>query len=290
MNDRIYDFKNLRPPASYPVYPPYHKGKYLEEYFYNFYIKNKQKFDETGFTYIPIFWTNIYITNTNRNLIQPYLNALPAGKYFTVSQHDDAVTEILPKNTLSFEAGGNKNGIPIPLICSSINTDNSSPIAKDIFCSFVGSILSGSLRHKLYNIFSNDSDFYFSPQDWTTNVQQTRLEHFIKTTKRSKFTLCPRGYGAQSFRVYETLQLNSIPVIIYDKEWLPFNDEVDWSTFSVLVHESEMYLLKEKLLQISDTSFYEMVQKGQKIYKDYFTLESTSKHIFNILNRASNTK
>ena len=30
----MIDFKNLRPPANYPAYPPYHVGDYLEEFFY----------------------------------------------------------------------------------------------------------------------------------------------------------------------------------------------------------------------------------------------------------------
>lgn len=288
--NNIADFQHLRPPANYDTYPPYHKGDYLEEYFYKFYLKNKTVFDKTGYTYIPIFWTNIYITGQNKNLIQTYLDILPPKKYFTVSQHDDAVTEKLPPNTISFEAGGNKNGIPIPLICSPIICNNALSISKDIFCSFVGSILEGSLRHKIYNIFVNDTDFYFSPQNWTTNVHQTRLDHFIETTKRSKFTLCPRGYGAQSFRVYETLQLNSVPVIVYDKEWLPFKDEVDWSTFSVLVHESEIHLLKEKLLQISDEQITCMLNKGKEIYNNFFTLEKTSQQILKYLQNLTSRK
>ena len=113
------DFKNLRVPADYPIYPPYHEGDYMEEYFYKFYIQNKSDFDKTGFTLIPIFWTNVYLTSKNSDLLQPYLNYLPKDKkYFTISQHDDAVNEILPPGTLSFEGGGNKNGIPVPLICS----------------------------------------------------------------------------------------------------------------------------------------------------------------------------
>ena len=40
------NFKNLRVPATYPVYPPYHTGKYLEEYFYEYYLTNKDKFDK----------------------------------------------------------------------------------------------------------------------------------------------------------------------------------------------------------------------------------------------------
>jgi hypothetical protein len=33
-------FKDFRPSPKYPIYPPYHKGLYLEDYFINFYSKN----------------------------------------------------------------------------------------------------------------------------------------------------------------------------------------------------------------------------------------------------------
>jgi hypothetical protein len=277
----MYDFKNLRPPANYPVYPPYHKGNYIEEYFYKFYIRNKKDFDKTGYTYIPIFWTNIYITGLNRDLIQPYLNALPEGKYFTVSQHDDAVEEILPLGTISFEAGGNKNGIPIPLICSPLDEQLCTPVQKDILCSFVGSILPNSLREKLYNAFKND--FYFSPQHWTNQVQEDRLNHFIQITKRSEFTLCPRGYGAQSYRLYEVLQLGSIPVFVYDKPWFPFESKIDWDSFCVRIHESKIDSLKSRLLDFSFKQKQQMLQNGKELYKKYFTLESVSRNILNML-------
>jgi mannosyltransferase OCH1-like enzyme len=286
----IYDFKNLRPPATYNTYPPYHKGEYLEEYFFNFYIKNKQCFDETGYTYIPIFWTNVYITGQNKHLIQPYLDALPPKKYFTVSQHDDAVSEKLPPNTLSFEAGGNKDGIPIPLICSQLDLSLCKPALKDIFCSFVGSIIENSLRHKIYNLFTKDPDIYFSLQNWTPQVTQNRFDHFIDITKRSKFALCPRGYGAQSFRVYEVLQLGTIPVIIYDKEWLPFNSSVDWSSFSVLIHENDIHNIKEILLQINDEQINSMLKKGKEVYNNFFTLEKTSQQILKYLQNITSRK
>lgn len=282
----IYDFKELRPAANYPVYPPYHKGDYLEEYFYKFYITNKDLFDQTGYTYIPIFWTNVYITGHNKHLIQQYIDVLPSKKYFTVSQHDDAVNEKLPTGTISFEAGGNKGGIPIPLICSPLDKSLCAPSGnKDIFCSFVGSIIHGSLRHRLYSMYFRDASFYFSPQEWTSTVPQDRFNHFIDITKRSHFALCPRGYGLQSFRIYEVLQLGSIPVIVYDKDWFPFNDVLDWKTFSVLIHQNELHLLKEKLSSISDQQINEMLATGKQIYEKYFTLDGTCQQILKILQR-----
>lgn len=138
----VYDFKLLRPPPKYPTYPPYHTGEYLEEYFYSFYLSNKSKFDELNVTLIPVFWTNVYNNGEiSPHIIQSFLNALPLENvYFTVSQHDDAVREILPPRTIHFSAGGRNGGIPIPLVCSPIPNTYLGESNKDIFCSFVGSI------------------------------------------------------------------------------------------------------------------------------------------------------
>lgn len=279
----MIDFKNLRPTPTFPTYPPYHIGDYLEEYFYKFYLKNKKEFDATGFTLIPIFWTNIYNSGINRHLIQPYLNALPPGKYFTVSQHDDAVTETLPKGTLSFEAGGNKNGIPIPLICSSLEPKLCTSEVKDIFCSFVGSILPGSLRQRIFEKYHNKVNFYFSPQQWVHKVSNNRFMEFINITKRSTFSLCPRGYGAQSFRIYEVMQLNSIPVIVYDKDWFPFKDDIDWSSFSVLIHEKDIDSIEKILYSYNNDAIQNMMLKGNEVYSKYFTLETTCTQILKTL-------
>ena len=278
----IYDFNLLRPPARFSAYPPYHIGDYLEEYFYKFYINNKQEFNNTGFTYIPIFWTNIYNNHENRHLIQQYLDILPPAKYFTVSQHDDAVTERLPLGTVSFEAGGNKNGIPVPLICSELNEPLLSS-QKNILCSFVGSVISGSLRERIYHQLKDDSEIYFSPQNWTSQVQPSRLREFIDITKRSVFSLCPRGYGAQSFRLYEVMQLGSIPVIIYDKEWFPFCGKIDWNEFSVLVHVSKLANIKDIIKSIPEEKIQQMIQVGKTVYNNYFTLNAVSKQILKAL-------
>lgn len=278
----IIDFKNLRPSADYPVYPPYHRGDYLEEYFYKFYKENKDKFDETGYTLIPIFWTNVYITNKNINLIQYYLDSLPHGKYFTISQHDDAVKEKLPENTLSFEAGGNGNGIPIPLICSPLTHEHKQPVIKKIFCSFTGSI-THNIRNKIYRRYSSDKDFTLIGKNWDSTVSLDDFTTFVNVTKHSKFTLCPRGYGAQSFRLYEVLQLNSVPVIVYNKVWLPFNDTINWKNFCILVHENEIYKLKEKLLNITDQHYEQMLNTGKQIYNEYFTMEGMSNNILKTL-------
>ena len=100
---------NLRPEALYPVYPPYHQGFYLEEYFFNWIKKNNIKIKRE---YIDIFWTNIYCNAASKKSqlinIQSELNELdPSKSYFTICQHDDGPLENLPNNTLIFRRFSN---------------------------------------------------------------------------------------------------------------------------------------------------------------------------------------
>ena len=126
----------------------------------------------------------------------------------------------------------------------------------------------------------DDKDFYFNqPRQWTAKVPQNNLDEFINTTLRSEFSLCPRGYGKQSFRFYEVMQLNSIPVFIYNGDWFPFDKYINWDDFSVVIHENEIESLKEKLLSYTQEDKNKMLKKGKEIYKEYFTMEGMSKTI-----------
>jgi len=286
----VFNFKELRPPANYPPYPPYHTGPYLEEYFYDFYLKNKILFDQTGHTLIPIFWTNLlHLRTFTKENIQHYIDVLPKDKkYFTVSQLDDGIEQELPQNTINFVAGGNMTGICLPLICSSIPPQYIKNTNKDIFCSFVGTYVTNDEKYKcrvtMYKTYHQDLDFYFSkPRHWQHLVNEQNFLEFINITQRSKFTLCPRGYGLSSFRLYETMQLNSVPVYIFDKKFTPFENILNWEEFCILIHESEISQLKEKLLNVSENKYNEMLKKGQEVYKEYFTLEGMSQQILRIL-------
>jgi len=283
----MLNFSRLRPAPHYPAYPPYHTGKYLEEYFYDYYKKNKAEFDKTGYTLIPIFWTNLYLNQFPNSVIQEYIKYLPKGRYFTLCQFDDGIQESLPPDTVNFVAGGNKEGIPVPLICSPLPEKYIIKKNKDIFCSFVGTCLNTdkySCRLKLYESYQQDKDFYFcNPRPWNNLVETKFLDEFCNVTSRSRFALCPRGYGLQSFRLYEVLQLMTIPIFVYNKPFFPFSDFINWNDFCVLIHEDEIPILKEKLKTISVDKQEEMLIKGREIYKTYFTMEGMSLHILKTL-------
>lgn len=274
----------------YPAtpYPCYHQGLYLEEYFCNFFI-NSCIDKQYSRIYIPIFWTNIYLKNWIHNyrnpMIQCFLNTLPKDlKYFTVCQHDDAPSENIEHLDIDvYSAGGNyKKGIPIPLICSPIPND-SKVYDKNIFCSFVGSD-THEVRKKTIESYKEDKEFFIASKGWQYNVNKSELDFFIETTKKSIFTICARGYGKQSFRFYEALQLGSIPVYIYDDEpYLPFSDRIKYDDFCVVINIRDIQDLKNILKSKTTSDIENMSKRGKEIYDNFFTMEKVCENIISYL-------
>jgi len=267
---RLFDlFAAYRPKPTYPTYPPYHVGPYLEDRFIEDFIKQD---DSLSRLFIPVSWTTIYVENKIAGL-QEILNSLDQDqKYFVVAQHDDFPLHNLPRDTQIFSASQHtpKNITPIPAICSPIGNRNEE---KSILATFVGS-LTHPIREKLRNIYFGNENFYFLSKMWSGSVSQSSLDQFIDITSRSKFALCPRGYGNTSFRLYESMQLGAVPVYISDDFCLPWNDEINWDDFCVLVNEQEIEDIEQILTSISDTKYNKMLNKIQEVYSKYFTLES----------------
>lgn len=274
----IYSQEQFRPAPEYPVYPPYHQGDYLEDYFYNRFAKENPQCSRE---YIGISWTTLYCDNKRQGL-QQYLNTLPGDqKYFTVSQHDDAPLEQLPADTLCFSAGGNIRGgniIPIPLVCSKLPVQLPEKLPRNILASFVGSN-THPIRMKLFEACRNINNISFYMKGWTPSVGRAELETFVNVTANSKFALCPRGYGLNSFRLYEAMQLQTIPVIITDEYYLPWEDELNWQEFSVLVEEDQIPYIPEILEAFSDEYLENMRNKIKEVYDSHFSLDGMYNNI-----------
>ena len=276
--------EELRNKALYPVYPPYHQEEYIEEYFYKRWneeniLSNRE--------YIDIFWTNlfnnrVYLGNYYPNVQEELDNLSKSEKYFTVCQFDDGPLENFPEDTLIFSAGGNLEGdniIPIPLICSPIPKELIPNKEKTIFASFVGSRNTHPIRMDMCNHLSGKEGYEISAGNWSSEVPMDNFEKFLDITCSSKFGLAPRGYGKSSFRLYEILQLGTVPVYISDVHYLPWTDELDWNDFCVPVNQDEIEDIDTILKSISDVEYNKLLENGKKVYQEYFTLDGMFKNI-----------
>jgi Exostosin family len=68
---------------------------------------------------------------------------------------------------------------------------------------------------------------------------------YVLAMKQAAFSLCPRGVGAGSMRLFESMKMGRAPVILAD-DWVP-NDDVEWRTCSVTVTSRELPNLTEIL-------------------------------------------
>ena len=274
----IYTDKKFTPKANYPTYPPYHEGLYLEDYFIDKFIKDGPNVERN---FIGISWTTLYCTHNTFGL-QEYLNSLPSTqKYFTVSQHDDAPAHKLPPDTICFSAGGRVRGpniVPIPLICSQLPYKFDLKRPREIIASFVGSN-THPIRNKLFETYKDSKNIKIFVKGWSPQVGLNEFQFFIQTALKSKFCLCPRGYGLNSFRLYEAMQLGCIPVIITDDLYLSWQDELDWKEFSILISTDQVSEIEKILLSYTDDKIRQMRNIIKNNYTKYFTLDGVYDNI-----------
>ena len=231
--------------------------------------------------YIPVFWTAAYLLGQAPAIQRALLSLSPLRRYFTVCQHDQAPQEVLPPETLVFSAGGLYQGpghVPIPLVCSRIR-DPIEVKPKDVFCSFVGS-LTHRIRREIWDAHRADPEFRFVVLDhWTREVSSAQLELFVQLTERSRYTLCPRGFGPTSFRLYEAMQLGSVPVYVSDYHHLPWTDEIDWNEIAVVVRREEIPHLGERLRAIDEASYQRILANIRRVYDEYFSLAGVCRQV-----------
>lgn len=291
----IEDIPSIFQPTYKSNYPCYSSGFNMEEILYNFFFKEKEQIN-TDYIYLPIFWTSYYVLNNygeNIALLLKYLNNLNKDKkYFTIVQYasgiyiDQSIT-----NLTVFSAGGgglNKKGesvreefffnlkrhifngeisnYSIPLICYPLFPNLN--IEKNIYCSFMGRYDTHKCRIIMKNELQKYNNFLF--------FNSLGFDKYKEILNKSIFTLAPRGYGYTSFRIYEAILAESIPIYIWEnKKIIPFNEELNWNEFSVIIEEKEII----NLPKILENCNIKKMQKKLNEVKHFFTFQGTFNYI-----------
>ena len=89
------------------------------------------------------------------------------------------------------------------------------------------------------------------------------FKDYVDIYANSKYYFHLPGHAEWSPRLFEGMFLGAIPVILYQKYILPFSDILDWSSFAILVPESEWENVFDILSQI-DEKRYNYLQNNLK--------------------------
>lgn len=262
----------LQPPSlRYAGY----EGPWLEEEF----LRGSGEAEFGGAKYLPILWDNFFAqAQAGAYLPGEFARRFRAmwellarleqsqEAYFTLlGIYDFPIWNwhLFPKNIVVFASNG-YGDVALPLLFKDRPFQNR---AKRIRCSFLGRTETHPLRTRMREVFAGEATFGHG-SGWE------------ETMGASLFSLCPRGLGPTSFRIAEAMSLGSIPVYIWEKwKWLPYEEELDWSSFAIVAEAGEMEAVKRRIRTMGEEEIRKMQANIAKIYPERFRYEGVSRYI-----------
>jgi glycosyltransferase involved in cell wall biosynthesis len=152
-----------------------------------------------------------------------------------------------------------------------------SPNLPHLFC-FVGAARNGAVRGRLASLRHTRSVFQDTTADFD-RVLHRKMEpaeradyhrRYAELIRAAKFNLCPRGLSASSIRVFETMAMGRVPVILSDA-WLPPGGP-NWTEFSIRVPERDVARIPE-LLEEREGDAVVMGERARRAWEEWFSEE-----------------
>jgi hypothetical protein len=137
----------------------------------------------------------------------------------------------------------------------------------DLFFSFMGRIATHPVRPKILIFDGPDTpclDHADGPKRFS-NFDYSKT--YADLIRRSKFVLCPRGFGVSSIRVFETMCFGRVPVIISDQWQKP--PGIPWSECCIEVPESKVSHIPNILASFENRA-HSMGRLARRIYEENF--------------------
>ena len=165
---------------------------------------------------------------------------------------------------------------------------NPEKCEKKYLASFVG-YPSHILRKELANMWTDNPEIYYSSgKDYhhfeIQDEQSVRSpqRHYIETILSSRFSICPRGRGPATIRLFETMQLGVAPVILSDNWLRP--DYVDWKSCSITIPEKNRKHAY-RILKENEHRSEELGINAQKAFNEFFAENCLGKSLRTALNQ-----
>lgn len=117
---------------------------------------------------------------------------------------------------------------------------------------------SNGVRDTIVSLYGNDTLF---------SLNEGSSESYVHEVQRSVFCLCPRGFATWSRRLFDSIMLGCIPVIIADGIELPFEHILDYSKFTLKVLERDIRELKEILVSVSAETIASKQRELRRVWK-----------------------
>lgn len=262
------------------TYPAHAKDYGVEQDFLIWLKKHPEhlteNFSEADWHYLPIFWTRWYVNHNygkeGAEEIQSEYNRVVKDdrKTFTICQYAGGVKQDVG-DMLQFQSSPlESTDFIIPLLCTHPNLPIIKP-RKKFRASFVGRLRTHPIRSELRDSLSDKPDIFFYDGD------DKSIKYYTRIMLKSYISLCPRGFGMGSFRLYESLFLGVPPLVIGDFDSRPFHKWIKWDHFSFYADN-----LETVINIIENTSTDELLKMGKnakKVFLETLDFQNWCKYI-----------
>lgn len=160
--------------------------------------------------------------------------------------------------------------------------DNHLPVQPYFLASWRGNTKSSKIRIKLLRLLQGLTQYSITTTDSWLNHSIKEKKEYIDLVLNAKFSLCPSGWAAVSFRIYESMALGRCPVIIADAFVPP--EGPDWKSFALFLPEKDIKNLPAYLLAY-ESSYKQRGELAFINWQKYFSQDVIKKYYAQALHR-----
>lgn len=150
------------------------------------------------------------------------------------------------------------------------------------FCGAITHEIRYKILSQVYNSQLISKKFIIRKGFWAPELSKnTARQEYVKNIQDSTFILCMRGAGNFSYRFYETLMMGRIPIIIDTNQVFPFENHINYDTFSFRIRESEIVnieLILKNISNIPDDKIKMMQDRSREFWLEYMSPEGWIKN------------
>lgn len=145
--------------------------------------------------------------------------------------------------------------------------------------SFMGSTATATVRRQLAGLQHPRGFFHDTAADYTRALhgqmipeeQQQYERRYADISRSSKFVLCPRGLSVSTIRVFETMRMGRVPVILSD-DWIEPPGPA-WNRFAIRVPEADWAEIP-RILEEREQQAVEMGNRAHQEWANWFSDEA----------------
>ena len=235
-------------------------------------LKREASNIETDYIYVDMY-VGSCINKYGINKTQEIINNFSGEQRFFICQHI-YVHKLNFEDSIVFSPHSHIDDQVISIPHYTLTSNHKNNSQRNLLFSFIGSVKTYPLRAKIVQKYNHCFDTgvkWAVDAELSATVKNYFKQKYIDLANRSVFSLCPRGAGISTIRLFESMSMGSIPVIIADGFSRPMEDFLDWNEFSITINESDVDKIEDELKSVHQGKIKAMQKKVRKVYSQYFS-------------------